>query len=86
MVLNVDFMTLNILKLDSFSFSFLHVPCIYFNLRAPLQNFVREIQFDTNLSYLKQILGIYMFNTPTCTLFLKSSNICRLFLEFVLST
>ena len=83
MVLNVDFMTLNILKLDFF---FLHDPCIYFNLRVPLQNFVKEIQFDTNLSYLKQILGIYMFNTPTCTLFLQSSKICRLFLEFFLST
>ena len=69
MLLDVDFMTLTISKLE-FSFIFL-VFIVY--LRASLWNFVENHQFYVILSYYKQILDNHLFNIPymhtTCTVF-----------------
>ena len=69
MVLDVDFITLTILKLE-FSFIFLEF-IIY--LRASSQNFVENHQFNVILSYFKQILDNHLFNITylhtTCTVF-----------------
>ena len=68
LVLDVDFMTLTILKLEFFIFlEFI----IY--LRASPQNFVKNHQFNVILSYFKQILDSHLFNITylhaTCTVF-----------------
>ena len=66
LVLDIDFMTLTI------SFTFLEF-IIY--LRASLQNFVENHQYNVILSYFKQNLNIHLFNITylhtTCTRLLK---------------
>ena len=58
LVLDVDFMTLTILKLE-FSFMFLEF-VIYF--KASSQNFVENHKYNVILLYCKQILDIHLFN------------------------
>ena len=68
MVLNVDFMTLTILKLE-FSFVFLEF-IIY--LRESSQNFVENHQFNVKFLYFKQILDNHLYITclhTTCIVF-----------------
>ena len=55
MVLDVDFMTLNILKLDLFIIIiFIFLECIM-NLRAPLQKFEEKDEFYVIVSYFELI-------------------------------
>ena len=69
LILNVDFMTLTILKLEFFS---IFLEFIMY-LRASSQNFVENNNFYIILSYLKQILDNHLFNITylhtTCTIF-----------------
>ena len=58
LVLDVDFMTLTLLKLE---FSFIFLEFIVY-LRASSQNFVENHQFNIILSYFKQILDSHLFN------------------------
>ena len=57
LVLDIDFMTLNILKLDFF--------CIFLeliiNMRASSQNFVENHQFNVSLLYIMQNLDSCLF-------------------------
>jgi hypothetical protein len=69
-------MTLNIMKLEFF-LTFLE---FIVNLRASLQKFVEQHEFDVILSYFKQMLDNYVFNIPICTMLALPSKICRLFL------
>ena len=59
----LDFMTLNILKLD-----FFHIPWFHNKLEASLQKFVEKHQFYAILSCFSQIQDNYVFNKFTCTL------------------
>ena len=54
------------------------------NLRASLQKFEENHQFDVNFSCFQQILDNYMFNISTCTLLASSSNICRFFGKLIM--
>ena len=69
LVLDVNFTTLNILKLE---FYFVFFESIIY-LKTSLQNFVEKHQFNVILSYFKQILESYLFNIiylhTTCTVF-----------------
>ena len=71
LVLDVDFMTLTILKLK---LSFIYLEFIIY-LRAPSQNVVGNHQFNVILSYFKLILDSPLFNITylhtTCTVFLN---------------
>ena len=77
----LDFMTLNIMKLDIF-FIFL---AFIINMRRSLQKFLWTNQFDVILSCFKQTLNNHMFNIFTCTLLAPSSKICRFFLKFFMA-
>ena len=88
--LDVVFMTLNILKLDFFFFSFVYsscsIPCIHYKLESTITKAVEKHRFNVNLSCFKQILDNYVLNICTCTLLAVSFEICRPFLNFFLST
>jgi hypothetical protein len=58
LVLDIDFMTSNILKLDFF----LHISWIHYKLEGNLYD---NIKIRVILSYIKQIIDNYMFNIPT---------------------
>ena len=70
LVLNMDLMTLHVLKLEFFLFLFLEF-IVY--LRSPSQNFVENLHFDVILSYFRQILVNYLFDITylhtTCIVF-----------------
>jgi hypothetical protein len=57
LVLDVDFITLTILKLE---FSFIFIEFIVY-LRASSQNFVENHHFNVILLYFKQILDNHLF-------------------------
>ena len=69
LVLDLDFMTLTILKLD---FSFVCLEFIIY-LRASSKNFVENRQLNVILSYFKLILNSHLFNITylhtTCIVF-----------------
>ena len=85
-LLDVDFMTLNILNLDDSYFIFFIFPKFFINLRASLQIFVENHQFHVVLSCFKQVSDNYVFNVSSCTILASSSRICRLFLNNNLAT
>ena len=63
MILDMDLLTINILKLKFFS----HIPWIYHKLEDPLQKCVEKHQCNIMLSCSRQILDNYVFNISTCT-------------------
>ena len=77
MVLDIDFMTSNILKLEFF----FHIPWIHYKVEGIVPYICRKKSNLCILSYFKQILDNYEFNICTYTLLAPSSKICRLFLK-----
>ena len=58
LVLDVNFMTLNILKVDLF----LHIPWIHYKLEGIITQICRKHQSKVILAYFKQSLDNHLFN------------------------
>ena len=81
-VVDIEFMILNNLKLD-----FIMFLEFFIKLRATFQKFVEKHQFNVISSCFKQILNNHVFNTISiCTLLAPSSSsrTCRIFLKYFL--
>ena len=81
MVLAIDFMTLNILKLD---INFYIFPKFIVNLRHHHKHLL-EHSFNVILSRFKQLLDNHVFKISTCTPLALFSKICRLSLIFFIN-
>ena len=70
LILDIDFMTLKILKLE-----FFYIPWIHYLLVVIITNFVGNHQFNVILLYLKNNLENYLLNITylhtTCIVFLN---------------
>ena len=67
MVLDVDFMTLNILKLE-----FFHIPWFYYELEGTITNSKRKLMlynFIMILANSRQLRVQYIYLHTTCTIF-----------------